>query len=266
LSVFHLVQGDIPTWYELAAPKGHLEIRVHKAAFDFLRLEATASRFSDVDENLQLPPFIEPTEERWGFGEILSITSREEDWTTLQCELPVIFKDRRSDPDWPTAYAVCATLGVLFDYLAVFEGDTGSDRKQLLGVFYMGMGVVEEKARGIGVNLSPILCSWLERQVGGEEGKLLGEITAAMLGAYQHMYRQVGAVDERDFPAFIRTPRRLHMFCPSGACGLETNDLYDGDPNYGNQLVPHNMDSALQQLTLLTGVAALCEMVRRDGC
>ena len=266
MSGFYIALKNLPSWHELSVADNRIEIRVHNLALISIRNNLVASRFSGTPAELQLPPFIEPTQNSWGFGEIITAASKEDGWTTFTCPLPIIFKENESDPDWKKAYAVCATLQVLFNSLIGFEGDTSSSQSQLLGVGYMGLDTEKMGGWGLGVKLSPRLCMWLNKKTGVEEITPIQEVADAMKAAHQQMYRRKGfAIDEYSFMAHIQAPKSLHLACPGDACGLDPEDNRDYDLETGYELVPHNMDGPLQQLTLLAGIAALHDLASKEG-
>lgn len=265
MSGFYITLRDFPAWYELAATGESIEIRVHSLALDSAKERLVASRFRDPPSELQLPPFIELTEDSWGFGKVISFVSREDGWTTFRCPLPIIFRKKSPDPDWPSAYVVCATLQVLFSALNGFEEQTNSPNRQLLTITAVGMLVGRSGGWGLDVKMSPTLCSWLAKKAGSSEMRPIEEVADIMKKAHQHMYRQGDfPVGEHSFMAYVRTPKALHLACPGNACGLDPED-FGGSPEKGYELTPHNMDGPLQQLTLLSGVAAVYDLARKEG-
>lgn len=70
---------------------------------------------------------------------------------------------------------------------------------------------------------------------------------------------------QREFRVLLRRPKWVNFSCPGNACGLDPEDYYEKSLDWGYQLVPHNVDSPLQQLTLLAGVAMLYQLARQEG-
>lgn len=257
-------QEIIPMWYDLGVDGTDLLVYVHQKAADSVKRSLTKSSpiVPALQKELNLPDFILPTEGKWGFGEILSIQQGiTPDWITWKCPLPIILGPE-SGPrgNWQGAFAVSATLQVLFTALAIADEETDSSLQQLL--------VVDGWLTRSGMNggsliviVCPPLCSWLSQQ---EDNSTSPEICAAMKRTDEHMRGQKWSFGDSDFRAWFRQPKWINLDCPGEACGLDPVDYYNLSLERGYDLAPHNVDSPLQQLTLLSGLAALCQLARGE--
>jgi hypothetical protein len=55
----------------------------------------------------------------------------------------------------------------------------------------------------------------------------------------------------------------FHLDCPGNACGLDPSD-HPESLIKGYEFCPHNTDTPKQQLTLLTGLAAICTLAKKE--
>ena len=70
-------------------------------------------------------------------------------------------------------------------------------------------------------------------------------------------------VDESSFWVRLKNGR-LIMNCPGDACGIHPENWYE-ENDKGYEFNCHNVDSPMQQITLLAGLAALHDEARRAG-
>ncbi len=260
----------LPAWYEIGVKDAKtLVIRIHIVAMEYLKTYsfAQAPVVKDFLEVYKLKPFIESSDECWGFGGILIRTeSQDPAWLVYECSLPVLREEKESDLEMQDERSdVCtlrSTLSVLFQVLWLFDGDTKSSLPQLMVIEYLR---VEADIYGgaIGVTLTPSVAKWLSKI---PDDNLLLEVQEAMMQADAHMWRDKRFPQSAHyFRAWCRQPKWINISVPGNACGLDPSDYYSDSLDHGYKLSPHNTDSSLQQLTLLIGLAKLHDLVRKDS-
>lgn len=117
----------------------------------------------------------------------------------------------------------------------------------------------------------PVFRQWLVRAA--EKGIDLGRVEAALQNTYCSLRAFKSKKEEKrtvhllrhDFRAYITDDGRFFFSCPGNACDLA---IYpEGsyrDLEFPVEFSCHNLDTALQQLTLLSGLAALSDLARKD--
>jgi len=156
--------------------------------------------------------------------------------------------------NWKGAQLVSASLTVLMSWLRYPKIDTTAKLPQLLTLQTITQcGPHGGSLSGeISIYMKDILASFL--------GKVrFTEITDAMRSCYDQM---VGLREfhKWSFDAYIENGRFI-INCPGDACGLHPSDWYERKGE-GFEFSCHNVDSSIQQLTLIAGLAKLCDLVR----
>jgi len=252
---------DYPAWYEIGfdPEKPAITLRIHHAFFprlqDYLKPEAPIIILYQDPKVLALDEFILPRDADWGFGSVLKRNRLLDDATYLVWQL-VLPKGREGSSQ--TGYNISGSLDVLFSLLSLLSGETecSNDRFQLVTCktntrrdIYGGWLAVE---------VSKKLAAWLENHL---EDDLIGFAREAMKRIYFHMAglnKREQELYRFDFRFQVSQMGRFHMDCPGNACGLDP-EWTDYRPNTGYKLIPHNIDAPMQQLTLLGGIAAICD-------
>ena len=161
---------------------------------------------------------------------------------------------------WKNAFAISASLN-LFCQLAYFpEKRTSAMAPQLLTVqLHTAQGMHGGELNGMyGIPLA----EWLRSQ---PLHTGIPEMVRAMKAAYGHMLgaSRVSEYNEYSFRAAIDHQNGwLNVDCPGNRCGL--HPVRSPEPGRGYEFSSHNVDTPAQQLTLLAGLAALCDRVRKD--
>lgn len=165
------------------------------------------------------------------------------------------------DIEWQSAYAASATLTVLFNWMRYPEKPTSAPFPQLISAWTTT--VRDMHGGSLGGMFSIPLVQWLRKRwrTGSEE---IPAMVKAMRGAHERMLGQNKFDSRRDFMAQINGESGwLNVSCPGQACGLNPAHEPRGD-GFGYDFSPHNVDSPMQQLTLLAGLAALHDAARKD--
>ena len=211
-----------------------------------------------MEGNLNIPDFIQPGILPWGFGPILSF---EEDhrspWRSILCELPNFTDTSSSEFNWQKARATIASLEHLLrcvEYASTKNSWTSHGVQQILEV---SLGVHSEPTGitcFICAGFSSSLCTWLMSQ---QSQEISTSITQDMTNAYCRMYGKDGIDSYTCFElrAEIRDSIYATLPCPGDRTTLYPTS-FQQDTN-GYELGDHNVDTPLQQLTLLVGLASL---------
>lgn len=253
----------IPAWYEIGIyEKTTLVINIHAkvlSLFDMLKSDSPIVKH--YEKEFDLPSFIMPTAERWGFGEVIQRVPNESGWVSYHCPLPIYKKHgERNRSDKGTAATVRTTLSILFGLLDFCpEEDTEYRVSQL--VIIDGFLVQNDLHGGsLSATITPAMTPFLS----SPSVESLRSIQDSMRTAYEHMWqeRKHSKLFTNDFRVHYQEPTKIHLTVPGDACGLDPAfGDYDG-ASYGYRLVPHNVDSGMQQLSLLMGLARLHELGR----
>lgn len=260
--------GDRPAVYDLkvGGQSQSLVIAVHQEVLDYTTATLSKPGIPMIDslrEELSLPAFIRPIEgECWGFGPIIgSLPTMRDDHALLRCPLPVVSKAGDfKKANWEAAYATSATLNVLFTLLSLDEVEI-SDQEfhQLISVNLL----TRKGTHGgsLSVTLAKALLPWIKSQPIDINHR---NIARVMKAAHEQLIGLQPLFDLRDFAVVTRESNQVHLSVPGDACGLDPTDfLFEEDKGY--RLSPHNVDNPVQQLTLLMGIAAICEAARKAG-
>lgn len=213
-----------------------------------------------------LPSFIEPSQEEWGFGPVISSSFSADDWIQWKCVIPsLVDSAHQRSYQWARAYAVTATLATIFNALDSYEGSELlriPGRPQLFHVKHME-SAVGIYGSALSVKVSPAVCVWIAKRFQGTPVRIPRAETA-MRQVYRRMTgRGLGRFDYVDFRVDVRPPKWLDITCPGNAVGLDPDDYYETSISQGYTLAPHNTDTPLQALMLLAGLASVWEEAGR---
>lgn len=255
----------IPAWYEIGIhEQTTIVVKIHHQAlslFDILKPDSPIVLY--YVKKFGLPTFVMPTAEHWGYAGVISRVPDEEGWVTYHCPLPVYKKRKEKNrSEENTAGAVRATLSILFGLLTFNpDEDTDSSIPQLVIVDNL---LVENGLNG--GSLTAVFTPGMNPFLSGPTDASLESVRRAMITADEYMWQDGNRSKllARDFRVSRFEPTRLHLCVPGNACGLDpaSNDGAYHDENRGYRLVPHNVDGGIQQLSLLMGLARLCELGR----
>lgn len=263
MSCYEIMQRDIPAWYELSMSGNSLIIRVHKIAAKYVeeKLLSSLPIMKFFGEQPNVPDFIESKNDIWGFGEvIIRRKDTDDNWIIWECPLPIIH-DSANNYYWERSYATSATLQMLFMTLTIVEEEINCEFPQLLMMSSMATTMTLHGG-SLEVMLSSRICHWLNKH---QRGASL-TISQVMIEIHEYLWQE--KLDEhtkQTFKAEISLPKWIHFNCLGNSCGLDPKDYSTKSLDKGYELLPHNMDSALQQFTILSGIATLYQLAREDG-
>jgi hypothetical protein len=253
--MLNIKREDIPAWYEIGwnGKKGSLTIGIHELFIDQMR--ETLSRTNapiivEMSERTKVP-YLPPTENQWGFGQVLQL-SQSAKTPFMTWEIPL-------QPG--NLLNISASLAVLFLYLR-YPREEISWQSLSPQLVLCNLVLIEESAP-LSVEFSKAVACWLKKFP--PEAKL-----PTVSRAMQEAHSKMRATDRDDFAAMSINARIgmtkgcIHFNCPGDACGLDPDFLSEPSER-GYELQPHNVDNVVQQLTLLVGVAALCDLYRTEN-
>lgn len=257
----------IPAWYEISSRDSGktLVLEVHPLALrEMEKVEWNkAPILPHFKKEYGLAQFTPPQKGNCGFSDVLKVTEPvNKDWTAWKVELPVI----KAAPHHQVSsegysIAVRATLSTFTNCLWLFEEETQCENNQLMVIEAIHLPDKERWVYGgaLSVTLTPDAIKWIGKQPNEQD---IGSVVEAMRNAHEHMW--YASRKDWHFGAICRSPKWIHLDVPGDACGLdpESNaDRHESVPR-GYTLQPHNTDSALQQFTLLAGLAKLHDAMR----
>ena len=183
-----------------------------------------------------------------------------ENCSVWRCRLPVILSNLDDGEallkGWTAGVTAAATLSILFKALnsAIEFGGLPN-----LQVAMMKIAIHEDPREfPIFIALSPVATKWTEIDL--SYPLHLEKVSQAMEAACEHMCRQ-HRPRERCL-AFVYGRRKLGLTVPAiHDCSLGTCSESSG---HSLELSPHNIDTPLQQLTLLAGAAELCNLIGQE--
>ncbi len=158
--------------------------------------------------------------------------------------------------DRKDAYAISASFTIFTRWLEYCEIETSASCPQLLTV----QTITEIGTHGgsLSGDISIPMRKWLESL--GERVELL-EMTRAMKIAYDRMFG-LRDYDQYSFNAYAANGRFI-ADCPGDRCGLHPSDWY-ARKEEGYEFSCHNVDSPVEQITLLAALGALRDRARKE--
>ena len=284
-----LTYENIPCWYELSWNESEkaLVLSIHR---DFIKNQKTDLESAPIvkmmAERLSLQPFAGDFTRNIGFGGIFERIREEDGFIQFRARIPQVkkntgnkckeckgtgerkwggYKDKclycdgtgkEWTMDWKEVKAISASLTLLTIYMRHCEIETPAQHPQLMTF----QTITEEGMHGgsISGDTSIPLYNFLLETFG--EHVVLTEAIRAMKIAHGTM---VGNQElyQYSFNAYVQKGHFI-INCPGDACGLHPSDWYAHEGR-GYEFSCHNVDSAIQQITLLVGLATLNDMARK---
>lgn len=163
--------------------------------------------------------------------------------------------------DYKNAFVVSASFTVFFQIANFFEisGEkTNSALKQLMAIeTETNHGDYGGGIRGV---YSPYFFKWLK----GVSDRKLPEVKKAMIDVWKKFMNKVDDFNSYGFIVDISDKGGLILDCPGDVCGIQPSS-FCGKENQGYEFNCHNVDSPAQQITLISGLAALYDIERRKS-
>ena len=251
-------------------------------------LSARASMIEGIAKSFNLNEFVYKPDTEIGYSGVLKLKSKSDQFFNYEVSIPSLYKEigecrycesrMLNDPDsdclfcdntrveskidQTILYPINASLVVIFSYLHHYDEYAHScDDLQLIS---FDLGMIQESFYGFPISgfFHKDLVAWVSKSP-CESG--FAEVNDAMHGVYSHMTN----LREKfyGYHSTFREDGSIHLSCPGDACGIdpEHNKLsHLKGELVGYRFVPHNTDNAIQQLTILAGLAKLEDMAREN--
>ncbi|MDD5569102.1 MAG: hypothetical protein PHG23_01650 [Candidatus Pacebacteria bacterium] len=159
--------------------------------------------------------------------------------------------------NWKPFTAISATLEMLTNMAEFFKGIGSAEKFQLLS-FQVRCGK-KMGSWSIGGTYGIDFCNWLSGFSGHHQ---FSRAIEAMQKTYRHIFGKTEHFSWY-FDVYTEDNAWLIISCPGDACSLYPSDYgWAPNKNMGRKFSCHNMDAPMQQLMLLTALAALSDMAR----
>lgn len=218
------------------------------------------------DPAIKLQPFIPPDKDVWGFGPRIRTTT-DERTVTWTCPLPPAIRcDTESDdakPDHPATYEVSASLQVLFNTILQYKEGTS----RIPQVAHVSLYLRAASVYGAPLNavISPLALKTLKtlcQEPGGHQfmEQVTEQTHLAIARAQQTMLGWSADFSYRSSRTLFLEDEQISLMTYGSAVDLSTDVMHMDTP--GMELVSHNTNVPCQQLSLLSGFASLCDILR----
>ncbi len=258
---YNLRIEDIPAYYEIRMVKSGLCVDIHAEVMNFLEdiLKSDSPLVRNINDNDDWKFLPIAGSDRFGFNGVLCLEQdkKRKKWTN------VTFDHFAKN----NAYEVSRSLGLLFMAMSLFEGNTYHSKPQFMLVdnFFMASGL---GGAGFCSYFSLQLIGWIKKKIAERNDKGIDfckKISRSMRSCYfcmnpgsRRYFHQEG------FRVSFRDPAWISLSCPGDACDLSPECFHDGSDE-GYLMLPHNVDNAFQQFSLLMGLAKIHMLARKDG-
>lgn len=280
---------NIPCWYELSWDEKipAIILRIHKEFIENLRIDLQNHYMArSLMEKFKFSEFASDFNGDVGFNKVFKRQGERDNFIEFLIKIPssekgikeVCYsckgsgKDKYSGEecffcdgtgqkfirDWSQAYTVSASFTFFSAFLQFPEKETSASFSQLMTI--QTITAREMHGGSLSGEVSFLFKRWLMSL--GDDDVELPEVNNAMQIAYKKMY-ELTDYERHSFYALKRGIGRFITSCPGNACGLNPENWYD-DQDKGYHFSCHNVDTSLQQITLLTGLAKLHDMARRE--
>ncbi|MEN9613737.1 MAG: hypothetical protein RLZZ347_44 [Candidatus Parcubacteria bacterium] len=165
---------------------------------------------------------------------------------------------KQRDYDFTDAFVLQTSLALLLSLLSVPpQIDLDTDGWQTLSV-ECGAESGNSKS-GVWGEMGPPLVDHLKGLSKSSRDALITEVSQAMMIAHATMMHE-----SSDPHAFHKSldDRGIHISCPGNATGIDGAFEPNHSGPYGMRFSPHNVDSPIQGLSLIAGIAKLSELTQ----
>jgi len=193
-----------------------------------------------------MPDVVLPSQDvSWGWGNVFKATNEPLLW------IATIPRDDSSADEWEIASRkLLASLQLILLPLLLVDNPPRSESYGLSEQQLLTLEIL--RWDGLSVNLSRDLVFWLSER----SGHSLPLVSLTMRVVYSQLSHHSAPVF--DFDSEIGNDGALHLTIPGDRCGLDPD--FNRMPGRGYELQPHNVDSPIQALTLVAGLARLCDL------
>lgn len=160
--------------------------------------------------------------------------------------------------DWKKAFDLSASMSIITQFLYINRVLTGSQFPQLLTV----KTTTSKDSHGVslGGEFGPAFRQWLN---GLGDYMVIAEAEKAMKLSYCKMFHVKQVERFARFSVIVRDDGFLTLDCPGNACGIDP-DVHWQKGEKGYRFSCHNVDTPMQQLLLISGLASLHDKARRE--
>lgn len=284
---------NIPRWYSLFwdTNKAGLYIKIHTFFLEHIEFKNWGPYFADIEERFRWEPLFEKYEpslgkETFGINDSIVLEHSDGEWFTYRIKIPCVRQftdracpkcsatgkrypeDRDSEEECPYCHEsknessmvfgeierVCYSLEIFLKALSMQLGtDVPILEPQLFTIeSCSGIG---NHSHSVGGYMSPVAVRFLETYSDSYDiSDHLPEVEKVMFDAYRQILGEVRYYDESSFRCHVRGGQIIFV-CPGNACEIHTDINRKPLDGTGNEITCHNLDTAIQQLTLLSGLA-----------
>ncbi len=249
---------DISCWSKLSwqAEPAAILLRIHKDVVSNIQMiPEHIPIVQDLMKEFGFKNFSGGFEKSLGFEDSFLMTENKGDFVEFVGKIPEIKKIGKAVFK-QAAYALSASFTVLSPIL---PSRTSAPFCQLIAVNTMTR--MDMEGGSLDGAFSIPLVKWL----GSLPNHEVSEIVQAMQIAYNCM--SDSKLDLRfEFRAWVCEGGWFTVSCPGNACGFGPEDgaEYKIEQGFGYEFESHNVDTPMQQITLLAGLAALGDKARRE--
>lgn len=211
----------------------------------------------------KLSEFIQPNKKGWGFGKVFRLNNKksiEEGWITWECVFP-------STPGWQRLEEIAGSIWQLSMALSIFE------QKEILQTQKLQLFRIDSMAINSGKHFHGSAFSFTySRQVLDFATKIWSDeqlfevIKKSMRKAYTRLTgggpRLIKLMEGEFYLGQSQNNPRWPYFRVPGDCACIGPDHRFNEREYGSGYFSHNVDTKIQQLTLLAGIIKLANSAR----
>lgn len=291
-----ITEENIPCWYELSwrEKEPAILLRVHK---DLLRdtrvIFSQAPIIKGLKEEFGFTDFIGNFNEDFGFDGAFNRHKETEEFVEFLIKIPIVKKETdKNCPyckgsgqdtlldfereclycegtgkehlyDWKPAYTISASFTVFSCLSRHPKKETSATFPQLLTI--TTITTRELHGGSLSGEFSVPLCNWMDslRENTAPNRATIPEMIKAMKVAYSRMLG-LTEFEEHYFRASVDYEGGwLNTSCPGNACGLNPVHMRP-KKGKGYEFSCHNVDTPVQQITLLASLAALHDRARKE--
>jgi hypothetical protein len=215
--------------------------------------------FEDSDERFRMTKFILPKDSGWGYGKVFKRSEKycADDWVCWECSLPY-------KPFAQKIIEIALSMSYLVTAICINDNDSlPASQNQYLELNYLTRGKDISNGGAFSFAYSREVLDynkyWVENEPKRED-----DILNCMRKIYTHLAgKRLSRNMESDFNiGLFHAESRFPTFRVPGNCACIGPSEYSSPRYPGARYVPHNIDSKIQQLSLLSGVIKLANMAR----